>query len=115
MQRILSDLTNLAYPVDLPSLSGAQVSKKSLHPIVKVRINWLYLLMQTNKELARELSAEWNKYQQSAHPEDAMSFIEYAYSIGIFKGHVVTVSESEFGYNIEFTKPDQVQGSPKKL
>ena len=84
MQRILSDPTDLAYPVDLPSLSGAQVSKKSLHPIVKVRINWLYLLMQTNKELARELSAEWNKYQQSAHPEDAMSFIEYAYSIGIW-------------------------------
>ena len=104
MLRILSDPTNLAYPVDLPSLSGTQVSKKSLRPIVKVRINWLYLLMQTNKELARELSAEWNKYQQSAHPEDAMSFIEYAYSIGRFKGHIVTVSESEFGYNIEFTE-----------
>ena len=106
MHRILPTVPNLAYPVDLPSLSGAPVSKKSLRPIVRVKKIWLYLLVQTNKELEKELKSEWRTHQVSAHPEDAMSFIEYAYGIGRFKGHIVTVSESDFGYNIEFTKPD---------
>lgn len=60
--------------------------------------------MQTNKELEKELRAEWTKYQSKAHPEDAMSFVDYAQSIGRFKGNKVIVSESEFGFSIEFEK-----------
>ena len=92
--------------VSLVYWPAARVSKKSLRPIVRVKKIWLYLPMQTNKELEKELRSEWRTHQVSAHPEDAMSFIEYAHGIGRFKGHIVTVSESDFGYNIEFTKPD---------
>lgn len=53
--------------------------------------------MQTNKELEKELRAEWQKYLERSHPEDAMSFIDYVHGLGLFKGRKVTVSDAGWG------------------
>ena len=57
------------------------------------------------KGLEEQLREEYNKYQSKVHPEDQMSFIDYAQGIGTFKGYKVNVKES-FGldYKIIFKK-----------
>ena len=57
------------------------------------------------KELEKQLREEYNKYQSKVHPEDRMSFIDYAQGIGTFKGYKVNVKESyNLDYQITFTK-----------
>lgn len=46
------------------------------------------------KELETQLREEYNKYQSKAHPEDQMSFLDYAQEVGSFKGYKVTVKLS---------------------
>lgn len=57
------------------------------------------------KELEKQLREEYNKYQSKVHPEDRMSFIDYAQGIGTFKGYEVNVKTSyNLDYQIIFTK-----------
>lgn len=57
------------------------------------------------KELEKQLQEEYNKYQSKVHPEDRMSFIDYAQGIGTFKGYEVNVKTSyNLDYQITFTK-----------
>lgn len=58
-----------------------------------------------NKKLEKQLWAEYDKYQSAAHPEDRMSFIDYAYGLGRFHGYRIEVKEAwDFEYKIKFTK-----------
>ena len=55
------------------------------------------------KGLEEQLREEYNKYQSKVHPEDQMSFIDYAQGIGTFKGYKVNVKESfDLDYKITF-------------
>jgi len=57
------------------------------------------------KELEKQLREEYNTYQSKAHPDDRMSFIDYVYGIGTFKGYKVKVKTSfDLDYQITFTK-----------
>ena len=57
------------------------------------------------KKLEKQLREEYNKYQSKAHPEDQMSFIDYAQGTGTFKGYEVNVKTSyNLDYQITFTK-----------
>ena len=57
------------------------------------------------KELEKQLREEYSNYQSKVHPEDRMSFIDYAQEIGIFKGYEVNVKTSyNLDYQITFTK-----------
>ena len=57
------------------------------------------------KELEKQLKEEYNNYQSKTHPDDRMSFIDYVYGIGIFKGYKVKVKTSfDLDYQITFTK-----------
>jgi hypothetical protein len=57
------------------------------------------------KGLEEQLREEYNKYQSKVHPEDQMSFIDYAQGIGTFKGYKVQVKESfNLDYKITFKK-----------
>ena len=57
------------------------------------------------KGLEEQLREEYNKYQSKVHPEDQMSFIDYAQGIGTFKGYKVNVKESfDLDYKITFKK-----------
>lgn len=40
-------------------------------------------------ELEVKLREDWNKWQSKAHPEDRMSFIEYAGGLGVYKGYKI--------------------------
>lgn len=53
----------------------------------------------SRKQLELELIEDWNKWQSKSHPEDRMSFIEYAEDLGVYKGYKVIVNSH--GY-IEF-------------
>jgi len=57
------------------------------------------------KKLEKQLREEYNKYQSKVHPEDQMSFINYAQGLGTFKGYEIEVKTS-FGldYHITFKK-----------
>jgi hypothetical protein len=58
-----------------------------------------------NKKLEKQLWEAFNHYQAQAHPEDRMSFIDYAMSLGRFQGHRVEVKQGwDFEYVIRFTK-----------
>ena len=52
-----------------------------------------------SKQLVTELRKDWEKWQSKAHPEDQMTFIEYAEDLGVYKGYKVIVNG--YGY-IEF-------------
>ena len=52
-----------------------------------------------NKQLLTELREDWNKWQSKVHPEDRMSFIEYAEDLGTYQGYDI---EIDFRGNIEF-------------
>ena len=57
------------------------------------------------KKLEKQLREEYNKYQSKVHPEDRMSFIDYAQGIGTFKGYEVNVKTSfSLDYQITFKK-----------
>ena len=57
------------------------------------------------KKLELQLRAAFEQYQAKAHPEDRMSFIDYAQDLGRFQGYKVTVLPSwELDYRIIFTK-----------
>ena len=56
------------------------------------------------KKLELQLRAEFEQYQAKAHPEDRMSFIDYAQGLGRFQGYNVAVKTSGyFDYIITFT------------
>ncbi len=50
-----------------------------------------------NRELESELKKEWVKWQNTSHPDDCMSFVDYCCNIGYFKGHTVTVDFDRYG------------------
>ena len=49
------------------------------------------------KDLEEELKVEWVKYQNNAHEDDKMSFIDYVSEIHTFKGHRVIVKRDRLG------------------
>tara|TARA_R110000751_G_scaffold75464_1_gene152032 strand:- start:280 stop:450 length:171 start_codon:yes stop_codon:yes gene_type:complete len=53
----------------------------------------------SKQKLEQELKNDWNKWQSKAHPEDRMSFIEYAEDLGTYKGYKIEV---DFSGNIYF-------------
>lgn len=55
--------------------------------------------MCRNIELEVKLREDWNKWQSKTHPEDRMSFIEYAEDLGTYKGYKIEV---DFSGNIYF-------------
>ena len=57
------------------------------------------LIKKMSKQLELELREDWNKWQSKAHPEDRMSFIEYAEDLGTYQGCDI---EIDFKGNIEF-------------
>ena len=55
------------------------------------------------KDLEEELKVEWVKYQNNAHEDDKMSFIDYVSEIHTFRGHRVIVERNNIGmYKIIF-------------
>jgi hypothetical protein len=57
------------------------------------------------KKLELQLRAAFEQYQAKAHPEDRMSFIDYAQDLGRFQGYKVNVKTGcYFDYVITFTK-----------
>tara|TARA_R110001592_G_scaffold22476_1_gene89245 strand:+ start:252 stop:431 length:180 start_codon:yes stop_codon:yes gene_type:complete len=48
--------------------------------------------MSKNIELEVKLREDWNKWQSKTHPEDRMSFIEYAEDLGVYKGYKVIMN-----------------------
>ena len=61
----------------------------------------------SNQELEQGLREEWKNWQMNAHPDDRMSFIDYAGEVGTFKGHrvilviaklVVMFTDETFGF-----------------
>ena len=52
-----------------------------------------------NKKLELELREDWNRWQSKSHPEDEMSFIEYAEGLGTYQGCKIKI---DFRGNIEF-------------
>jgi hypothetical protein len=50
-----------------------------------------------NQLLEGELRQEWVNWQNNAHEDDQMSFIDYAMNVGRFKGYIVDVVEDIFG------------------
>ncbi len=56
-----------------------------------------------NRELENHLREEWKKWQANAHPDDRMSFIDYAGEFETFKGHQVILERDRYGdVEIEF-------------
>lgn len=51
-----------------------------------------------NKGLEMELKKEWDNWQSKAHPEDMMSFLDYAEEAYSFNGYKVKV-EGGYGMN----------------
>ena len=57
----------------------------------------------SNQELEQGLREEWKQWQTNAHPDDRMSFIDYAGEVGTFKGHRVILERDRYGdVEIEF-------------
>lgn len=57
----------------------------------------------SNQELEQGLREEWKNWQMNAHPDDRMSFIDYAGEVGTFKGHRVILERDRYGdVEIEF-------------
>jgi len=57
------------------------------------------------KKLEKQLREENNKYQSKVHPEDQMSFIDYAQGLGTFKGYEIEVKTLfDLDYHITFKK-----------
>jgi hypothetical protein len=57
------------------------------------------------KKLEKQLREEYNKYQSKVHPEDQMSFIDYAQGLGTFKGYEINVKVLfDLDYHITFKK-----------
>lgn len=57
------------------------------------------------KKLEKQLREEYNKYQSKVHPEDQMSFINYAQGLGTFKGYEIEVKTLfDLDYHITFKK-----------
>ena len=52
--------------------------------------------------LYNELEKEWKKWQSKAHPEDKMSFIEYAEDLGVYKGYKIEINRDDWGALIQF-------------
>jgi len=50
------------------------------------------------KKLEEELRIEFNKYNSKCHKEDMMSFIDYCYSIGTFKGYKIKVGFDDISF-----------------
>ena len=49
--------------------------------------------------LENELRDEWRKWNSKAHPEDQMSFIDFAEEVGSYKGYTVKVERDNWGEN----------------
>lgn len=52
-----------------------------------------------NRELEKALREEWQKWQTKAHPEDRMSFVDYAGELDgqVFKGHRISLQRDRYG------------------
>ena len=55
-----------------------------------------------NIELEVKLREDWNKWQSKAHPEDRMSFIEYAEDLGVYKGYKIEINHLDDFNQIKF-------------
>ena len=56
----------------------------------------------TAKILEQQLKKDWLNWQNKAHTDDQMSFIEFVSSITLYKGFKVKLKRGE--YKITFTK-----------
>jgi len=56
-------------------------------------------------ELEVKLREDWNKWQSKAHPEDRMSFIEYAEDLGVYKGYKIEINYLDDFNQIKFLMP----------
>ena len=61
--------------------------------------------MSKNIELEVKLREDWNKWQSKAHPEDRMSFIEYAEDLGVYKGYKIKINYLDDFNQIKFLMP----------
>ena len=44
-----------------------------------------------NAELEKKLREKWKSWENTCHPEDSMSFVDYCEETEVFEGHWVTV------------------------
>lgn len=62
-------------------------------------------MFKENKKLEKELRYEWEMYLRRSHPEDAISFMDYCYDLGLFKGYKIKVDMNDwFETVIKFKK-----------
>ena len=56
-------------------------------------------------ELEVKLREDWNKWQSKVHPEDRMSFIEYAEDLGVYKGYKIEINYLDEFDQVKFLMP----------
>ena len=59
--------------------------------------------MSENKELESQLREDWKKWNNNAHPEDEMPFIDYVEEVDQYKGHRVKVDTQGWDCKILFS------------